>query len=256
MIKGLIFERPIVFLDFETTGVNIITDRIVQMACIKINPDGSREEKKTLIKPVNYKADGSISVIPIPKEASDIHGVLNEHVKDAPTFKQISKSFNTFLDGCDLGGYNSNRFDIPLLAEEFHRIGIDFDLSYRTYIDVMKLETVLNPRTLSAVYERYTGKPLDDAHDAMIDTSATVDIFLKQVETHELIGAMEDIDKLSQGENERVDLAGKLCKIDDQICWTFGKHKHKPITQDKGYLRWFLGTEVPQQTRDIINKNS
>lgn len=248
MHKNLNLIKPIVFFDLETTGVSISTDRIVQMACIKILPDGSRETKSTLVKPVDREGNQ----IPIPEGATEVHGITDEMVKDAPTFKQLSKSIFVFFDNCDLGGYNSNSFDTPLLAQEFDRVGMDFDLSNRSYMDGMKIEMVVNPRTLEAVYNRYTGKTLEGAHDALVDVEGTIDVVIAQIEQHNLTGTVEEIDIFSQGDRKRVDLAGKLQEIDGEICWAFGKHKDLPVSIDHGYKRWFLGTDVPIETRKII----
>lgn len=237
-------EKPIIFFDLETTGVDTAVDRIVQIATIKIFPDLKVEEKKYLINPL----------IPIPKEASDVHGITDDMVKDSPTFDKYAKNLNKYFEGCDIGGYNSNQFDLPLLIEEFMRSGIDFDVDNRNYVDVLKLETVLNSRKLGDVYKRYTGKELDGAHDALNDVRATVDILKAQIVKFNLSGDLAEIDKLSQGENERVDLAGKLCKINGEICWTFGKNIKQPILSDPNYLSWFLKQSVPSETRKIINK--
>lgn len=237
-------KRPIIFFDLETTGVETSIDRIVQIATIKVFPNGDVEEKKYLINPL----------IPIPKQASDVHGITDEMVKDAPTFEKFSKNLNKYFEDSDIGGYNSNRFDIPLLIEEFARVGIDFDTENRNYIDVMNIETVVNSRKLSDVYKRYMGKDLEGAHDALSDVRATYEILKEQIKIHNLADDLESIDKLSQGDRERVDLSGKLCNIDGKICWTFGKNINQPILNDLNYLSWFLKQDVPAETRKIINK--
>lgn len=238
------FKKPIAFLDLETTGVDILKDRIVQIAVIKINVDGTTDEKQMLINP-------SIS---IPLGASEVHGITDEMVVDSPKFSQIAVSLNLFLDGCDLGGYNSNYFDVPLLIEEFKRCGIDFSLENRNFVDVFNIERQLNKRNLSSVYKRYTGKDLDGAHDAMIDVRATIEILEKQIEINNLEIDSEKLDLLSQGDVKRVDLAGKLCEIDGEICWAFGKHYQKPIKNDISYVNWFLTQQVPSETEKIIRK--
>src|SRR5882724_6669881 len=148
--------RPIAFIDLETTGVSLSTDRIVEIAIIKMLPDGSRQVKRKLINPQ----------MPIPKASSDIHGISNEMVKDAPTFKQVANEVKMYIDGCDLGGYNSNRFDIPILMEEFLRVGLDVDLSKRKMVDVQHIFYTMEPRTLSAAYKFFCEKELVDAHSA------------------------------------------------------------------------------------------
>ena len=239
------FKKPIAFLDLETTGVDILKDRIVQIAVIKINVDGTTDEKQMLINPS----------IPIPVGASEVHGITDNMVVDAPFFKQISIGLNNFLNGCDLGGYNSNYFDIPLLIEEFKRCGIDFSLENRNFVDVFNIERQLNKRNLSSVYKRYTGKDLEGAHDAMIDVKATIEILEKQIEINGLEVDSELLDALSQGDDKRVDLAGKLCEIDGEICWNFGKNYKKPIKDDINYVNWFLTQQVPSDTENIIRKN-
>lgn len=234
-------KKPIIFFDLETTGVDTTKDRIVQIATIKLFPDGSQESKTYLINPE----------INIPKEASDVHGITDEMVKDSPTFKKYSKNLLKYFENSDIGGYNSNRFDVPLLIEEFRRCDLEFDIK-RAYLDVMQIEQELNPRTLSGVYNRYMGKELEDAHDALNDVKATLEIFNCQTEKLSELKTVEEIDKFSQGDKPRVDLAGKLQIIDDEICWTFGKHKDKPITTDYQYASWVLTTSIPKETEDII----
>ena len=219
-----------VVLDLETTGLSITKDRIVQIACIK-----GDIEKKLLINPT----------IPIPKEASDIHGITDETVKDADTFKQISKSLLEFLKGEDLAGYNSNSFDIPVLIEEFHRAGIDFNVDDVNLIDVYRNECEINPRNLEAVYKRMIGKNLADAHDALADARATKAILEKQVE---IMG-----DDAYDSRIDTIDLTGKLIlDEDDNICWNFGKHKGKPVSHDMGYISWVLKGDFIKQVKDIL----
>lgn len=247
MDRAYLTEKPIAFFDLETTGVDVVNDKIVQIAVVKISPDGDIEKKKMLINPGR----------PIPKEASDVHGILDEHVKDKPYFKQISKSLYLYLEGCDIGGYNSNQFDVPMLIEEFRRVGLHFDITERNFIDVMRIERVLHPGTLEAVYERYTGKTLDGAHDALADVVATYEVFLHQLNKVKALGLLESfdiesIDIYSQGESKRVDLAGKLCEIDNKICWTFGKGKGNPVRETPSFAAWFLKQSIPYQTAQII----
>jgi DNA polymerase-3 subunit epsilon len=231
--------KPIVFFDLETTGLDISTTRIVQIACIKINLDGTTEEKKMLINP-------SIS---IPKEATEVHGISDEMVKDAPYFSQISKSLYSFFRGCDIGGYNSDVYDLPLLCEEFNRLSILFlDWEYNL-VDVLKFERALNPNKLSDVYKRYTGKDMEGSHDAMNDTKATIEILFRQIDGKEEI-TPEEIDNFCQGDKKRFDIAGKTY-IDKQgiVCWSFGKNILKPVLEDRAYLEWVLKNEFPSETK-------
>ena len=238
------FKKPIIFFDLETTGVDVCNDRIVQIATIKILPDGSRESKEYLINPT----------IPIPKEASDVHGITDDKVKDSPTFAKYAKNLLSYFEDSDIGGYNTNQFDIPLLVEEFKRCNLEFDLSNKSFIDVLKIERELNKMNLGEVYKRYTGKELENSHDALADVEATVVILENQIKKHKLSTSTFELDKFSQGENERVDLAGKLCNIDVEICWTFGKNFGKPIKNDMGFVNWFLKQTVPHETRKLIEK--
>lgn len=236
------FNKTIAFIDLETTGVDILKDKIVQIAVIRITPDGTREEKEMLINPL----------ISIPEGASEVHGITDEMVKDSPSFNKIAVNLNKFIEGCDIGGYNSNSFDVPLLIEEFKRCGIDFSLENRNFVDVFNIEKQLNRRNLSSVYKRYTGKELDGAHDALVDVRATIEILEKQVSINELEIDSEKLDLLSQGDVKRVDLSGKLCEIDGEVCWTFGKNYGKPIRNDISYVNWFLTQQVPSETESII----
>lgn len=237
-------NKPICFFDLETTGVDTMKDRIVEIAVIKLFPNGDKETKKYLINPE----------MPIPKEASDVHGITDGMVKDCPPFSKYAKNLNEYIGDSDLGGYNSNSFDIPLLVEEFLRCGIVFDLKRRNYVDVLNIEKQVSSRKLGDVYQRYTGKVLDGAHDALIDIDATIEILENQIEKHGLDFSIEALDEFSQGENKRIDMAGKLIYVEDKICWAFGKNFKKPILDDMGYVFWFLKQEVPNETRIIINK--
>ena len=168
-------ERPLAFLDLETTGVNTAKDKIIEIAIIKINPDNSRENYDQRINPG----------IPIPLETSEIHGIYDYDVINAPTFNAVASDIEKFIEGCDLGGFNSNKFDIPLLTEEFHRCEIDINIGDRKLIDVQNIFHKMEQRTLIAAYQFYCNKQLDNAHNAMADTSATVDVFLAQLDKYD-----------------------------------------------------------------------
>lgn len=237
-------NKPIVFFDLETTGVEISTARIVQIACIKLHMDGSMEEKKMLINPT----------IPIPKEATEVHGITDEMVKDAPLFSQISKGLFSFFKDCDIAGYNSDSFDVPLLCEEFGRLSIMFLCWEYNLVDVLKYERLLKPNKLVDVYKRYTGKELEGSHDAMNDTRATLEILFHQIEGNEEISA-QDIDALCQGNKKRYDVSGKTY-INEQgvICWSFGKNIHKSVIEDKKYVDWVLNSDFPSETKFKIRQ--
>jgi len=171
---NLNLKNPLVFLDLETTGMNIVTDRIVEIALIKVHPDGREEEKLYRINPE----------MPIPELVSKIHGIYEEDIKDKPTFKEVAKTIAQFIEGCDFAGFNSNRFDIPLLAEEFLRADIDIDLKKRKFIDVQAIFHKMEKRTLAAAYKFYCQKPLEDAHSAMADTKATYEVLKAQLDQY------------------------------------------------------------------------
>ncbi|MEZ4961938.1 MAG: 3'-5' exonuclease [Saprospiraceae bacterium] len=218
--------RPLIFFDLETTGTNTAQDRILQIGAIKMRPDGGREEKNVLINPG----------IPIPAAATAVHGISDEDVKDAPVFRQIAKSFAQWLSGCDLAGYNSDNFDVPILVEEFDRVGIEFPEEGTRFIDFLKIERNVNSHRLEETYKRYTGQPLDGAHDALADVRATATVFQLQLERNpNLPTSIPDLEELCQGENGRVDFAGKLYEKDGQVCWSFGKHKGELVSETRDY---------------------
>jgi DNA polymerase III subunit epsilon len=238
-------SKPIVFFDLETTGVNTASDRIVQIGAVKIMPDGSREEKNVLINPT----------IPIPASASAIHGISNEAVQGAPVFRQIAKSFAQWLSGCDLAGYNSDNFDVPMLVEEFARAGIDFPEEGTRLIDVLKIERNVNSHRLEESYKRYTGQSLDGAHDALSDIRATVTIFEKQLERHpNLPASIPELEELCQGENSRIDFAGKLYEKNGQAYWAFGKHKDQAVSETRDYAEWALRQDFPSDTKKHLRR--
>ena len=238
-LKPMKLNRPIVFFDLETTSVEISTARVVQIACIKINMDGSTEEKKMFINPS----------IPIPAEAIEVHGITNDMVKDAPFFSQIAKGLYSFFKDCDIAGYNSDAYDVPLLCEEFGRLSITFlDWDYNL-VDVLKYERLLKPNKLADVYKRYTGKELEGSHDAMNDVKATFEILFHQIGDNEEI-TPEEIDEFCQGNRKRFDVAGKTYLNEEGIVfWSFGKNMNKPVLDDKGYLEWVLKNDFPSETK-------
>lgn len=233
--------RPIVFFDLETTGLDLSSDRAVSIATLKIDMDGKTEEKKILINPE----------MDIPKEASDIHGITNEMVADAPTFKQISKSLFSYFENCDIAGFNSDYYDVPLLMKEFSRCGIEFPTWELNLIDVLKFERMLNSNKLSEVYLRYTGKELEGAHDAMNDIKATFEILMCQLEKHGKNDLTpQEIDLMCQGERKRFDLSGKTyLNANGEVCWSIGKNANNPVTKDTAYLNWVLKSDFPEETK-------
>ena len=244
--------RPIAFIDLETTGINISTDRIVEIAIVKILPDGTKQVKRKLINPQ----------MPIPPGSSEIHGITDEMVKDAPSFKQVANEIKQFIELCDLGGYNSNRFDIPMLIEEFLRVGIEFSADGRKLVDVQKVFHLMEQRTLSAAYKFYCQKTLDGAHSAEIDASATWEILEAQVERYPQIGdTVERIVKFT-GEDDIVDFARRFVKEKGVEVFNFGKHKGKPVTQvlkeEPQYYDWMMKGDFAMNTKqkltEILNR--
>lgn len=245
--------RPIAFIDLETTGVNLSTDRIIEIAIIKVLPDNSRQVKRKLINPQ----------IPIPKSSTDIHGITDEMVKDAPTFKQAGNEIKQYLENCDLGGYNSNRFDIPMLMEEFLRAGMDVDLSHRRMIDVQHIFYTMEPRTLSAAYKFYCQKELMNAHSAEVDVNATIDVFLAQVQKYDKLGNSVDSILGCIGEEKIVDYARRFCYDDKGVeIFNFGKFKGKSVSEvlrvEPQYYDWMMKGDFPLHTKqkltEILNR--
>lgn len=241
-------QRPIAFIDLETTGVNISTDKIVEIAIVKILPDGSKATKRKLINPQ----------MPIPEGSTAVHGITNEMVKDAPTFKQVANEIKQFLDNCDLGGYNSNRFDIPMLIEEFMRAGLDFSTEGRRMVDVQKIFHLMEQRTLSAAYKFYCDKCLEDAHSAEADAHATWEILLAQVERYPHIGTtVEHIVKFT-GEDDIVDFARRFIKVNGVEVFNFGKHKGKPVLEvlkvEPQYYDWMMKGDFAMNTKQKLTE--
>jgi DNA polymerase-3 subunit epsilon len=244
--------RPIAFIDLETTGINISTDRIVEIAIVKIMPDGTRIPKRKLINPL----------MPIPASSSVIHGITDDMVKDAPSFKQVANEIRQFMDSCDLGGYNSNRFDIPMLIEEFLRIGMDFPTEGRKFVDVQKIFHMMEQRTLSAAYKFYCQKILEGAHSAEADASATWEVLEAQVKRYPNIGnTVESIVKFT-GEEDIVDFARRFVKEKGVEIFNFGKHKGKPVVQvlkeEPQYYDWMMKGDFAMNTKqkltEILNR--
>ena len=240
----------IVFFDLETTGVNIAKDRIVEISVLKVYPNGKEEQKTIRVNPE----------MPIPKEASEVHGIYDEDVKDCPTFKEIAKDLARYMEGCDLGGYNSNRFDIPLLAEEFLRVGVDFDMRKRKFVDVQTIFHKMEQRTLSAAYRFYCDKSLEDAHTASADTAATYEVLKAQLERYgdKLENNIEFLSKFSM-QNNTVDFAGFIVYNDKgEEVFNFGKNKGVPVEkvlrEQPGYFSWIINSEFPLYTKKVLTE--
>ncbi len=249
----LSLTRPICFIDLETTGINVSTDRIVEIAIVKIGVDGTKQVKRRLVNPE----------MPIPKDSSDVHGITDEMVKDAPTFKALANEIKQFMEGADIGGYNSNRFDVPMLNEEFLRAGISADIESRKLLDVQKVFHKMEQRTLSAAYQFYCHKTLEDAHTAEADATATWEVLEAQIERYPQIGnTVESIVKFT-GEEEIVDFARRLVYENGVIVFNFGKHKGKSVVQvlkeEPQYYDWMMkgdfALHTKQKLTEILNKS-
>ncbi len=241
--------RPIIFFDLETTGVNTAKDRIVELSMVKIAPDGQKTIKTRRINPQ----------MPIPESSTAIHGISDEDVKDCPTFAQIAKSLEQFIAGCDFGGFNSNRFDLPLLAEEFLRAGVDVDFKRRKFVDVQNIFHKLEQRTLVAAYKLYCGKDLEGAHSAEADTMATYEVLLAQIEKYEELE--NDIPFLAEFSTraETVDYAGYIIYNDKrEEVFSFGKHKGKLVSEvfkrEPSYYSWMSDGDFPLYTKKVITE--
>jgi DNA polymerase-3 subunit epsilon len=240
-------KNPLVFFDLETTGIDIVHDRIVEICYLKIFPNGDEESKTRRINPG----------IPIPAQASEVHGIFDEDVKDAPPFKSIAKSLADQLEDCDLAGYNSNRFDIPLLAEEFLRAEVDIDLRKRRFIDVQNIFHKKEQRTLSAAYKFYCDRDLENAHSAEADTKATYEILQSQLDRYSDI--KNDIDFLAEytSYGNNVDFAGRVVYNDKkQEVINFGKYKGQlaadVLRKDPGYYGWIMQGDFALHTKKIF----
>jgi DNA polymerase-3 subunit epsilon len=246
---NLNLTKPLAFFDLETTGLNIASDRIIEISIIKIMPTGDKEIKTKLLNPT----------IPISKESSAIHGINDKDVKNKATFKEVASELNDFIAGCDLAGYNSNRFDVPLIAEEFLRAGIDFNVADRKLIDVQNIFHKMEQRTLVAAYKFYCDKDLTDAHSAEADTTATYEVLEAQVEKYsDLKNDTAFLSEFSQM-TKNADLLGRFVYNDKNvIVFNFGKHKGKPVIdvleKEPGYYNWMMNGDFPLYTKQVLKK--
>lgn len=255
-------KNPVVFLDLETTGMDIVKDRIVEIALLKIHLDGKEEELLHRINPE----------MPISQEATRVHGITNADVANEPTFKAVAKNLAKFIEGCDLGGFNSNRFDIPLLAEEFLRADVDIEMKKRKFIDVQAIFHKMEKRTLAAAYLFYCKKPLIDAHSAMADTRATYEVLQSQLDTYQgveyednkgktSVPVVNDVEKLSEfsAYDRNVDFAGRIVYNEKGIeVFNFGKNKGMPVekvlNEQPGYFGWIMNGDFPLYTKRVLTQ--
>ena len=245
-------DKAICFIDLETTGINVSTDRIVELAIVKIMPDASKQIKRKLVNPE----------MPIPKAATEVHGITDEMVHQVPTFKQIANEVKQFIEGADLAGYNSNRFDIPMLNEEFLRAGMSVNLENRKLLDVQKVFHMMEQRTLSAAYKFYCNKNLEDAHSAEADATATWEILEAQLEKYPVLGnSVESVVKFT-GEDQIIDFARRFIYENGVEVFNFGKHKGKPVSQvlkeEPQYYDWMMkgdfALHTKQKLTEMLNK--
>lgn len=240
--------KPIVFFDLETTGTNITSDRIVEISYIKVFPDGREESKTMRINPERH----------IPEEATRVHHISDADVADQPTFKEVSHQLAQVFTGSDIAGYNSNRFDVPLLVEEFLRVGINIDLSKCRFVDVQTIFHKMEQRTLSAAYQFYCGKDLGGAHSADADTRATYEVLKAQLDRYSNL--KNEIAALAEfsSQNRNVDFAGRIVLNDKDVpVFNFGKYKGQPVEEvfrrDIGYYGWMMQGDFPLNTKNVIS---
>ncbi|MDD2490650.1 MAG: 3'-5' exonuclease [Bacteroidales bacterium] len=243
-------KNPIIFFDIESTGLNVASDRIVELSALKIFPNGDQELKTRRLNPT----------ILISPEAQAIHGISNDDVKDCPTFKEIAKSLSNWMQGCDFAGYNSIKFDIPMLAEEFLRAGIDFDFRKRKLVDVQNIFHKMEQRTLVAAYKFYCNKNLENAHSAEADTVATYEILESQLDVYSetLENDVEFLSKFSTRSNS-LDYAGRIVINDKEVpVFNFGKHKGKPVfnvfSKEPSYYSWMMNGDFTLDTKQVLTK--
>jgi DNA polymerase-3 subunit epsilon len=240
-------KNPIIFFDLETTGINIAADRIVEISYLKVDLNGNESSKTLRLNPE----------MPIPEKVVAIHGITNEDVKDAPTFNEVAKSLARDFEGCDLGGYNSVKFDIPLLAEEFLRAGVDIDLKSRKFVDAQVIFMKMEPRTLTAAYKFFVNKELDNAHSAEADTRATYEVLQAQLDHYSNLE--NDIGKLAEfsAYNRNADFAGRIVYNEEDVeVFNFGKYKGTPVSEvlekDPGYYGWMMKGDFPLYTKKVL----
>ena len=242
-------KRPLVFFDLETTGVDTAKDRIVEISMVKVMPDGEEIVRTRLINPQMH----------IPEDATAVHGITDEDVKDQPTFAQIAKSLSQFIEGCDFGGFNSNRFDLPMLVEEFLRAGGDVDFKNRKFIDVQNIFHKMEQRTLVAAYKFYCNKDLTDAHSAEADTRATYEVLKAQLDRYSEL--QNDVAALAEfsSRGETVDYAGRIVYNDKgEEVFNFGKYKGVKVSEvfqrEPSYYDWMMNGDFPLYTKKVITE--
>lgn len=246
----LALRKPIIFFDLETTGTDPGTDRIVEIAMVKIHPNGTREKYVKRLNPT----------IPISAESTSIHGISNEDVKDCPTFKQVAKELYEWMKGCDLGGYNAVRFDIPMLAEELLRCGVNVDFTERQFVDVQQIFFKMESRSLSAAYDFYCKKELTNAHSAEADILATIEVLEAQLDRYRdsMENDVKALHVFTNGDEECVDYARRMIMKDGSPVFNFGKYKGRKVedvfTEQPQYYDWMMNADFPLHTKQKITE--
>jgi DNA polymerase-3 subunit epsilon len=242
-------KKPLAFFDLETTGLDVTNDRIIEIGILKMNPDGSQESYSKRVNPE----------MPISKESAEITGISDDDVKNYPAFRELAEEIAAFIGDADLAGYNSNKFDIPVLAEEFLRAESDFDMSARRAVDVQNIFHKMEQRTLAAAYQFYCSQELKNAHSAMADIEATKDVFIAQLEKYDTLE--KDVDFLADftrvGSHELLDFAGRIARNEHgEVVYNFGKHKGKSLEQvdkeEQGYYGWLIHANFPLYTKKVL----
>ncbi|MCP3965562.1 MAG: 3'-5' exonuclease [Lentisphaerae bacterium] len=249
-MEELVLEKPMIFFDLETTGTSVVKDRIVEMSVIKLMPGGEKIIKTLLVNPE----------MPIPSGASEVHGITDEKVADAPTFKVIADNLLKYFDGCDVAGYNIIKFDIPMMVNEFKRCGIDFPMEGRRVVDAFNIFCKIFPRTLTAAYKLFCGKDLEGAHGAEVDTLATIEVLMGQLKKHpELPRDADGLHEFSDmTDPNSIDKAGRFKWSGNDPIVTFGKNSGTTLrelaTTNPGFFKWILNADFPEDTKEIAAK--
>lgn len=246
----ILLKRPFAILDIESTGVNLATDRIIEISILKIMPDGSQHWYEQRINPQ----------IPIPQAATEVHHISDADVADCPTFAQVSNSILQFLQNCDIGGYNSNYFDIPMLKEEFLRLNVNFDDADRQYVDVFRIFQKMEPRNLAAAVRFYCNKELENAHSARADVQATYDVLVQQLQrySHDLQPNVDFLHQFTTDGPAYVDSGKRMIKENGIVKFNFGKHRGKPVEdvlrQEPQYYDWIMNNDFLLDTKQKLTE--
>ena len=250
--------RPLVFFDLETTGLNIASDRIVELSYYKVFPNGTSEGKTFRVKPVQMMLGQEVQ-LHISEEASAVHGIYDEDLVNCPTFKEIAPELVKVLEDADLAGYNSNHFDLPLLAEEMMRAGMNIDLKGKKMVDVFTIFQRQEPRNLVAAYKFYCGKDLTNAHSADADTMATYEVLMAQLEKYDIPVDVDGLAEFTAGNTRLADFAGRIAYDAQGVeVFNFGKYKGQRVSdvfrRDPGYYGWIQGGDFPQYTKNVFTR--